>query len=332
MTQTKRAVPFRASGDGTNRAERLLGVFYRLNVFAVASGLAYVHRYLVRFFDPAVYLHGLAVVITQRHFDQVQLIVANDGHVDLAVAEYQRVVGDHRNSRSHRHGEFRGRVHSGIERLIFVGEIDFHQHRARVGRECLGMTRDGPDEFLTGVAGRGNRGRIAVLDERRDILRHIDKHAQGSHAGYADDCAVAGRARGGVRGHEVAGIDIARRHDAVEGRRDCLVGLIGDVLFEGSERLQHRSMGIIGSLLRNYLGAYQFLVALVSDEGEVVVGARIGGLLVEFGRREDGNQLAGMDAVALVDLDGLQVAGNLGVDVGLVEAANGRRQLESAGR
>ena len=128
----------------------------------------------------------------------------------------------------------------------------------------------------------------------------------------------------------MAGIDVARGDDAVEGRRDRLVGLVGDVLFEGGLRLQHRGVGFIGGLLRDDACAQQGLVALVGDESEVVVGARVGDLLIELGRRKDGEQLALVDAVALVDLDRLQVAGDFCVNVGLVEAANGGGQFQIA--
>ncbi len=126
----------------------------------------------------------------------------------------------------------------------------------------------------------------------------------------------------GVRWHEVARIDVARGHDAVEGRGDRLIGLIGDVLLEGGARLQHRGVRFIGGLLRDDLVVYQDLVTLIGDERDVVVRARVGGLLIEFGRGQDREQLAGVDAVALVDLDGLQVAGDLGINVGLIEALN----------
>ncbi len=106
-------------------------------------------------------------------------------------------------------------------------------------------------------------------------------------------------------------------------------GLIGDVLLEGGARLEHRGVSFVGGLLRDDLGADQDLVALVGDEREVVVGARVGDLLIELGRGQDREQLARVNAVALIDLDGLQVAGNLGVNIGLVEAANRSGQLES---
>src|SRR5580704_893105 len=99
------------------------------------------------------------------------------------------------------------------------------------------MARYGAGKFLTGIAHRRDCGRAAVLDEWRDVLRHVGEYAQGSHAGDRDDRTGAWSAGSGVCGDKVSGIDVARSHDAVEGRGDRLVSLIGDVLLEGGARL-----------------------------------------------------------------------------------------------
>ena len=94
--------------------------------------------------------------------------------------------------------------------------------------------------------------------------------------------------------------------------------------------MKHRAVAFVRGLLRDDLRAQQRLVALVGDEREVVVGARVGDLLIELRRLEDREQLSLVNPVALIDLDSLQVAGNFGVDISLVEAANGSGQLEIA--
>src|SRR5208337_5066638 len=123
--------------------------------------------------------------------------------------------------------------------------------------------RDSAGKFLSGITYSRDCGSVTVLDEWRDVLGQVGEHAQWLGAGHTDDRAGPGRSWSGVRGDEVAGIDVARGDDAIEGRGDRFVLLIGDVLREGGLRLEHRGVGFIGHLRRDDLGVQEGLVALV---------------------------------------------------------------------
>ena len=85
---------------------------------------------------------------------------------------------------------------------------------------------------------------------------------------------------------------------------------------------------MVGGLLRNDLLANEFLVADVGNVLNPIERARIRHQLVGLGRFDDRDNLASLDVVALVHVDGLHVSGDLGVDRSLDVAVNAGRKLD----
>src|SRR5581483_5981974 len=83
-------------------------------------------------------------------------------------------------------------------------------------------------------------------------------------------------------------------------------------------------------LFRDNALAREGLVAAVGDRGEVVSGARVGHLLVEFGRSQQGDYLAALDAFALVNPNFFEIAGNLRIHRGFDVAVDLALQIERA--
>ena len=130
----------------------------------------------------------------------------------------------------------------------------------------------------------------------------------------------------------MARVDVARRHDPIERRTNNLVALEIFVFAQGRLGLQHRGMLVVVILLGDDAVAQQDGIALVGDQRKLIIGAVVGDLLIGFRRLDFREHLAGADAVAFVDVDRLQIAGDLGVNLGFIKAAHGGRQPEVAGR
>src|SRR5215472_6191053 len=172
---------------------------------------------------------------------------------------------------------------------------------------------------------------VAISYEWCGVLRHIREQAQGLHSGDLHDRAGRTYSRGALR-NQMARVNVAPRHNPVERRGDHLVLLHRQVLFQGGSRLEHVRMLVVEVLARYDAVVEELPVAVIGHCRQVVVGASVGDLLIGLGRVNDSDNLTGPDTVALVNLDLLHVAGNLRKDVGLVEAAQRRWQLDVADR
>src|SRR5438477_213893 len=93
-----------------------------------------------------------------------------------------------------------------------------------------------------------------------------------------------------------------------------------------------RIVRLIRGLARDDTLAQQFAIAAVRRGLQLVVGARVRDLLIDLGRFELGERLAGADPVTLVDVNLPEITRDLRVHRGFRPCANRRRHLERARR
>src|ERR1700735_350563 len=194
------------------------------------------------------------------------------------------------------------------------------------------MTGDRAVELAVRKINYRYRCGIAVLDERRDGLRDISINPERGQRRQRDDWN-AGRRRWRRRlRNQGPWIGVARGYDSVEGRPHYFVSLESELLLVGRFCLQHRGVRLVGRLLRNDLLLNQFLVAGVGNFLNPIERTGVSYLLVRLGRFDQCDNFAGLDVVALVDVDGLHVASDLGVDRSLDVAVDAGRELDRSRR
>src|SRR5438128_9686680 len=109
----------------------------------------------------------------QGYFDQLEMAVTHDRQIELVVAEYDRIIRHREASGCYLRGRLQVGVHPGIERAVLIRQIDLNQHRARRLIEGIGMAGDGARKTAIRELGDSYAGRIAILDEWREALRHV---------------------------------------------------------------------------------------------------------------------------------------------------------------
>ena len=182
--------------------------------------------------------------------------------------------------------------------------------------------------------------RQALLHRAHVALGDADEHAQGVRLGDVEDLGA------GPGVDEGADLGVARRDDAVVGRRDLLevlqlrqavdVGLGGD-----DRRLAGGVVGrlLVDVLLRHGVLRAELLPAVGADPGDLIVGAGLlqGGpglvqLLVQVRAVDDRHDLAGLHPVADVRGPLGDVARRAGVDRRVLEGLDRRREHGLGGR
>ena len=302
----------------------------RLNRLAVARGLSDVHCDQLARSKVAADFDRVSVVVADRHFDQFEMVVTHDRQINFVVAEYERVVrrcqAGGRDVRGHLHV----RVHSRQQRPILIWQIDLDQHRARGLIESLGMARDRAGEFAVGKIDDGYRRGIAVLDERRNALRDVCINPERRQRGQRDDGGMLRSSTTGSLPAESTCPD--RRSVRLRYRRRTTAlphtvasrVVAGRPLWPATSRSATASAVCCGTTC--WLN--EFLIADVGNVLNPVERTRIRHLLVRLRRFDQRDNLSGLDVVALVDVDGLHVSGDLRVDRSLDVAVDAGRKLD----
>ena len=183
-----------------------------------------------------------------------------------------------------------------------------------------------PSKVLPRILGKSKVDFHSALDGLREELRHVCIDAESLERLHVEE--LGADALPGTGADELAGIDLARGYYAVEGRIDFLERLhFKQALEVGLRRLDGGCRGgglvdeSVGVLLRDGVGFDEVRVAL--GLGVRIVGVGLGSgqvglslddLFVQFGRGDDGQQLALFHFGADVGVPVVEIAVGPGVD------------------
>ena len=253
------------------------------------------------------------------------LVARVDGRdLESATAEQQRTHGQPREARAARQLEVHVDVGAGQHGALRVVGLELDEHRARALADGLRRVADRGHHGLVRALGDLQARRDALVQQLRIGLWHLDVDAQPARIGNAKQLL----ARAGAGVDERTDVRPAGRHDAAEGRDDRL---------EGRGRAQARNVGLgrrddgrpggvvaellVGLLLRDRIRLEHPLPARRGRGRQLLVGARGGEvrldlqqLLIELGRLDLCEQLAGVHGRADVDVPALEIAVDARVD------------------
>ena len=246
----------------------------------------------------------------------------DSAHAQAFLAEDERGGGHDEGGADGRRLEVDLGQRAGQQLAGAVVHVDLDQQGAAGRIDGVGGADQRALVGLAGVLGEGEADLRAALHVCRVELRQVGVDAQGLNGLHVKEFL----ARAGV--DQLAGVDVARGDDAVEGRIDLFkglqfaqpldIGLGGADLRGGGRGLVHEGIGVLAG---DGVGLDEAGVALGLDAGVVgvglggiQVGLGLGQLLVHFGRGDLGQQSALLHVRADVEVPVRQVAGGAGVD------------------
>src|SRR5271165_3553298 len=269
---------------------------------------------------------------------------------------YAVLIEDDRGCRHDQRGcltrdlKFDGAISPGGQCAVRIGYVDLGQQGPGSRLERVSDPRDVAVESEVGHRRHADDGVNAGGHPKGGVLRHIDPNADHVAVNHGEHRSAARR----VGRDQAADIDVPLGYDAVKGGNHLLIDLLLACHPELSRQRRGVKLSRLRCMLLSFKGVsigvalFQRVPALLGkdrrtlggDLGQSLVGfilayrrrgllqsvLVLGDLVLDLGRGDRRENLAGLDMIANVHEALLDVATGTGVDVGLLESERRSRQ------